>query len=129
FLRLYRRGSLPDRPEAWLVTVSLNLFRNDRATRSRRRRRLDRMRAVAAHSDPPPAPIDAVAAGELRARARRALDRLEPRERQLLVLRAEGYAYRDIAEALELHEASVGTLLARARRAFADAWEGDARAP
>ena len=31
---------------------------------------------------------------------------------------AEGYAYREIARALELNEASLGVFLARARRAF-----------
>lgn len=41
----------------------------------------------------------------------------------MLLLRAEGYSYRDIASALELNEASVGTLLARAVRAFRAAWE------
>ncbi|MBA3258421.1 MAG: hypothetical protein H0T68_03010, partial [Gemmatimonadales bacterium] len=38
--------------------------------------------------------------------------------RSLLLLHTEGYSYRDLAVALGLNEASVGTLLARARRAF-----------
>ena len=44
------------------------------------------------------------------------------------LLQAEGYSYRDIAAALELNEGSVGTLLARARRAFLAAYgrESDA---
>jgi DNA-directed RNA polymerase specialized sigma24 family protein len=42
-----------------------------------------------------------------------------------LLLRAEGYSYRDIATALDLNEASVGTLLARAVRAFRESY-GDA---
>jgi len=37
----------------------------------------------------------------------------------MLLLRAEGYSYRDIAHALHVNETSVGVLLARARRAFA----------
>ena len=28
FVRLYNRGSLPDAPEAWLISVALNLLRN-----------------------------------------------------------------------------------------------------
>jgi RNA polymerase sigma-70 factor (ECF subfamily) len=47
----------------------------------------------------------------------------------MLLLQAEGYSYRDIAAALELHEASVGTLLARARRAFLTAYGSRSDAP
>jgi RNA polymerase sigma-70 factor (ECF subfamily) len=80
-------------------------------------------RGERAMAEPAPSPYDAVAGGESRDRVRAALDRLAERERQLLLLRAEGYAYSDIARALELNEASVGTLLARAKRAFREAWE------
>jgi DNA-directed RNA polymerase specialized sigma24 family protein len=37
---------------------------------------------------------------------------------------AEGYSYRDIAAALDLRETSVGTLLARAKRAFRENYGG-----
>lgn len=94
--KLYQRGSLPGRPDAWLITVALNLFRNARSTVSRRQR--------------------LVTVG--RDRARLALDQLPERERQLLLLMAEGMSYHDMATTLELNEASVGTLLARAKRAF-----------
>jgi RNA polymerase sigma-70 factor (ECF subfamily) len=121
FVRLHRRGSLPDRPEAWLITVALNLFRNARSMESRRRRLLSVSRAAIAHSDPAPDPSrgsDANAAARL---VRHALESLGERERSLLLLRAEGYSYRDIAISLDLTETSIGTLLARARRAFRDA--------
>jgi len=45
------------------------------------------------------------------------------REQRMLLLRAEGYSYRDIASALHLNERSVGALLARARRAFRETYE------
>ena len=64
-----------------------------------------------------------------RDRVRAALDRLSERDRQILLLRAEGYGYRDLAVALDLNEASIGTLLARAKRAFRDAYEGAGDAP
>lgn len=123
FVRLYRRGSLPDAPEAWLITVAMNLLRNDRTTHRRRLRLLTPARGEAALGDPPPAPDQAAEAGEIRRRVRHALDRLAERERALLLLHAEGYRYRDIAAALGLREASVGTLLARARRAFRELYE------
>jgi len=45
------------------------------------------------------------------------------RERRMLLLQAEGYTYRDIATALRIHEASVGTLLMRARLEFRRRYE------
>jgi RNA polymerase sigma-70 factor (ECF subfamily) len=76
-----------------------------------------------------PAPDRLVEGTDERERVRAAIDQLGERERQLLLLRAEGYGYRELAAALDLHEASVGTLLARAKRAFREAYEGIADAP
>ena len=118
YIRLYRRGAMPDVPQAWLVTVALNLFRNARASRNRRRTLLGVVRGELAQADPAPAPDAALLASEQRSAVRAALDRLPERERRLLLLRAEGYSYRELAAALRLNEASVGVLLARARRAF-----------
>lgn len=127
FVRLYERGSLPDTPVAWVITVALNRFRNRAAKHSRRLRLLTAERAARVLSDPPPSPAQAVAHDEARDRVRAALSRLPERDRQMLLLCAEGYRYRDIAAALNINEASVGTLLARAKRAFRDAY-GDADA-
>ncbi len=125
FVKLYRRGSLPDAPEAWLVSVAMNLFRNVKSSRSRRHRLLTLGRGEGVHSDPPPSPEQGVATADARRRVRTALDRLPQRERCMLLLRAEGYSYREIAAALQLNEASVGVLLARARSAFRSTY-GDA---
>lgn len=129
FVRLYRRGSLPDAPEAWLVSVAMNLLRNVRTTEGRRRGLLTLERGEAAHSDSPPSPEAAAVSLDTRRKVRAALDRMPERERSLLLLRAEGYSYRDIAASLELNEASVGVMLARARRAFRDTWEEKPDAP
>ena len=129
FVKLYRRGSLPDAPEAWLISVAMNLFRNVKTTRSRRRRLLTPARSEWSLSDPPPPPDEAVTAESSRRRVRLALDQLPDRERRMLLLQAEGYSYRDIAEALDLNEASVGALLARARRAFRKTYEESFGAP
>jgi RNA polymerase sigma factor (sigma-70 family) len=128
FVRLYRRGALPDAPEAWLISVAMNLFRNAKSSRSRRGRLLTPARSEAVLADPPPSPEQAAIAEESRSRVRAAIDRLSERERRLLLLRAEGYSYRDMAAALGLNEASVGTLLARARHAFRECY-GDPDAP
>ena len=118
FVRLYRRGSMPDAPHAWLVTVALNLYRNAKTKRSRRTRLLTVARSMAVLSDPPAGPAHQLDVAATRQSVRAALDALPERERSMLLLRATGYAYRDIARALDLNEASVGTLLARARQAF-----------
>lgn len=118
FIRLYRRGAMPDAPEAWLISVILNLFRNSRSMESTRHRLLTLERAERVHSDPSAPADSAVQSTETRMRVRKALDDMPERDRQLLLLHAEGYSYRDIAAALTLNEASVGTLLVRARRAF-----------
>jgi RNA polymerase sigma factor (sigma-70 family) len=129
FVKLHRRGALPDHPEAWLITVALNLFRNARSTAVRRRRLLTAARVEATLGDLGPGPAELAEGADERERVRAAVDRLGERERQLLLLRAEGYAYRELAVALGLHEASVGTLLARAKRAFREAYEGSTDAP
>jgi RNA polymerase sigma-70 factor (ECF subfamily) len=51
------------------------------------------------------------------------------RERHMLLLRAEGLSYRDIAAVLLMNPASVGVLLARARRAFRKIYEESSDAP
>jgi RNA polymerase sigma-70 factor, ECF subfamily len=125
FVRLYQRAALPDAPAAWLISVAMNLFRNERGTRGRRRRLLTEALSRHALGDAPGAPDEAALAAETRSRVRTALDRMPERERRLLLLQAEGFSYREIAAGLELHEASVGTLLARARQAFRALYAGD----
>jgi RNA polymerase sigma-70 factor (ECF subfamily) len=122
FVRLHARGAMPDETTAWLITVATNLFRNAQTMRSRRRRLLTEARAVAVLADPAPAPGQGADMGSAD-RVRAAIDRMSERDRQLLLLRAEGCSYREIASALQLNEASIGTLLARAKRAFREAYD------
>jgi RNA polymerase sigma-70 factor, ECF subfamily len=123
FIRLYRRGAMPDRPGVWLITVALNLFRNERSTAVRRHRLLTQAwtGAIAAAEQPTPVPIRE--SGETSERVRLALRALSQRDQEMLLLRAEGYRYHEIAATLSLKESSIGTLLARAKRAFRDAYQ------
>jgi RNA polymerase sigma-70 factor (ECF subfamily) len=43
---------------------------------------------------------------------------MTPRQAELLLLRHEGFDYRELAAALHLNPASVGTLLSRAQETF-----------
>lgn len=120
FVKLLRRGSLPEDPRAWTVSVALNLMRNATSKAARRRRLL----SLARLRPPPELPSERLERSREVARVRSALNSLPTRESQLLLLRSEGYSYREIAAALDLHEASIGTLLARARNAFKEALGG-----
>lgn len=126
-LRLYQRGSMPDNVRAWLAAIAHNLLRNQQR-RGARRRWLLAARPTFALADPAPSPDAAAEAAEGRERVRAALDSLALRDRQMLLLRYEGYSYREIAVALDLAESSVGTLLARARESFRRALKDDRHA-
>ena len=60
---------------------------------------------------------------EDRALARQAIEMLAERDRDALLMREEGLGYEEIAEALDLSVASVGTTLSRARRRLMEAYE------
>jgi RNA polymerase sigma factor (sigma-70 family) len=125
FVRLHERREMPLEPAAWLVTVALNLMRNERATRSRRARLLLPLRGERLLGDAPAGPEEAGDAGDVRRGVRSALERLGERDRRLLLLHAEGYGYREMAHILELNESSIGVFLARARRAFLTVYGGE----
>ena len=103
---------------AWLCRVALN--RGYNALRGQRRAQ-QRMERIAE----PPAQIDPqaeLARAEDRALVRAVIAKLSERQGRLLLLRYAGLSYAEIAGALELAPASVGTLLARAERAFEAAY-------
>ncbi len=117
FVRLHRRGTMPDDPRAWLATVATNLFRDQRR-QARRRAELVLEHGTETHaSEPAAADADALVR-ETRSQVRAALDALPERDRALLLLRHEGYSYRELAQAVGVAESSVGTLLVRATRMF-----------
>jgi RNA polymerase sigma-70 factor (ECF subfamily) len=118
FCKLARRGESGGDPGPWLYRVASNAGLDALRSNSRRRRReesaaVEHRRAVA-----PDSALDSVLREERRARVREILAGLKPRDAQLLMLRAEGLAYKELAEALGIHAASVGTLLARAEAEF-----------
>jgi len=61
-----------------------------------------------------PDPARAAEQADLRQRVRDALDRLAPRDRAVLLLREQGFAHHEIAEAVGTTTKSVGTMIARA---------------
>ena len=68
-------------------------------------------------------PDEDVERGERVARVRNVLERLPLRDRQLLLMREEGFKYEEIAAVIGVAPASVGTLIARALKRFADVYQ------
>lgn len=109
---------------AWLRRVCLNASYNRLRGQQRLADRLARLRRLEApdsQAEDPPL-YEALRAEEQRS-VRRALAALPERQRACLLLRHVGYSYLEIAGALEIAVGSVGVLLARAERTFADAYQ------
>jgi len=103
---------------AWLCRVALNRGYNALRGERRAQQRLVRLAEPPAQLDPQ----DELARSEDRALVRAVIAELPERQGQLLLLRYAGLSYAEIASALDLTAASVGTLLARAERAFEAAY-------
>lgn len=100
---------------AWLFRVGTNAVRD-----------LERERRVRAREDaaaPPDRVVDFEARLQLQQMTRRALQRLLPRMRQVLLLWSEGFSYREMAEITGIEPGYIGVLLQRARAAFRKEYE------
>ena len=114
----------PDNPRPWLFAVALNLVREDGRRAVRQGRRLELLRA----DDPPPqGPDEDFDRNERSAAVRAALATLGERDREALLLKAEGFNYDEIASTLGLSKGAIGTTLARARRRLVEAYRSDGR--
>lgn len=110
----------PDNPRPWLFAVALNLVREDGRRFVRQGRRLQLLKAETLDSSPMP---DSEFDREERVRSvRAALDQLSDRDREALLLKAEGFNYDEIAATLGLAKGAIGTTLARARRRLVEAY-------
>ena len=103
---------------AWLFKTATHLVRD------RYRVGQNRLRLLAEHPvrpSEPDSPERSLERRESRARAREALDGLSPRDREILLMRYSGFSYKEIAAAIDVEPTSIGTLLSRAEKRFAEA--------
>ena len=113
----FGRSSVPaGEARGWLCVAAahtaLNLLRSGR-------RRVSREEAAAADDDAVVSDVaEAVVTLEERSRVRSALARLPRKQAVALVLRHSGLSYADVAAALDLSPASVGTTVRRAESAL-----------
>ena len=110
----------PDNPRPWLFAVALNLVRDDgrRAVRQGRRLQLLKAESPGAASSPE----QDYEQNERRKAVRTALEQLREKDREVLLLKAEGFVYDEIAVATGLARGAIGTTLARARRRLVEAY-------
>jgi RNA polymerase sigma factor (sigma-70 family) len=128
FVRLHRRGTLPDDPRVWLAAVGANMFRDERRRIARQARLRDEHPLDATLMAPAPSADAALVSSEEQASVRAALASLPEREQQMLLLRHEGYSYREVARAVGVRETSVGVMLSRAATSFRAAFLAPHRA-
>lgn len=110
----------PENPRPWLFAVALNLVREDGRRFVRQGRRLQLLKAESPQSAP--TPDDEFDREERQQAVRAALDTLTERDREVLLLKAEGFNYDEIAATLGLAKGAIGTTLARARRRLVEAY-------
>lgn len=110
----------PNNPRPWLFAVALNLVREDGRRAVRQGRRLELLKAESPQSTD--APDEVFERNERTAQVRQALDRLTERDREVLLLKAEGFDYDEIAATTGLAKGAIGTTLARARRRLVEAY-------
>jgi RNA polymerase sigma-70 factor (ECF subfamily) len=119
FWRLYRQPPRRDQNlGGWLYRVATRLGLNALRARRRRQRYEESAGKDALALDPPANPAALVERAQERQQVRRVLSAMKPRAAQVLILRHSGMSYAEIAAALDISPASVGTLLARAEREF-----------
>ena len=121
FLKLYRQR-LPQRPDGnvpgWLYRTATNAG-IDALRAAARRNRLEQAAALDGQRNRrADSSLEQMLREEKQQRVRTVLADLRRGQAQLLLLRASGHSYKELAAALEIEAASVGTMLIRAEAAF-----------
>lgn len=111
----------PLNPKPWLFAVALNLVRDEGRAAVRRQAKLELLKGEM-DGAASPAPDESLEQDERRVLVRDALDELAEQDRAVLLMKAEGLNYDEIAAATGLSKGSIGTTLARARKRLVEAY-------
>jgi RNA polymerase sigma-70 factor (ECF subfamily) len=119
FCKLARQRSRRDGDHlvAWVYRVAMHAGLDAVRSNARRKRREEEAGAESLRLRAPGA-LEQLLQQERCARVQEVLAALKPRDAQLLLLRASGLAYRELAQSVGIQAGSVGTLLARAEAEF-----------
>lgn len=115
----------PESPRSWIFTVAANLARDEARSAIRRKKHLTLLKAEAeaeAAAQDAPDPVGEMDRATRTDAARRAIETLGERDREVLLLWHAGLSYREIAAGTGLALGAIGTTLARARRRLAEAY-------
>jgi RNA polymerase sigma-70 factor (ECF subfamily) len=121
FSKLARRSTLLVSREnltAWMYRVATNAGLDALRAAGRRRKTEEAANAERLRAGTQPGALEELLRAERSGRVREVLTAMKDRDAELLLLRTDGMAYREIAHALGVQPSSVGTLLARAEREF-----------
>lgn len=121
FCRLSSRPALfraESHVDAWLYRTAVNLGLDALRMEARRRRNERAAGHEAARNSSGGDPLEDVLRAEQQTRVQAVLAGLKPVSAKLLILRHAGFSYGELAGALKIKPASVGTLLARATNEF-----------
>lgn len=119
FLRLSRASPREESVRAWLFRTGVNFVLDAGRTKRRQLRILGAAPDRVPVGEASPQPDEELDRRERRERVASALDALSERDRRVLLLRAEGFLYREIADELGITTQSVGSVLLRATRKLA----------
>lgn len=121
FLKWWRHPAAhSDHAEGWIYRTAIR-HALDELRRFRRRQRVERLLGSAASS--PATPEHVYATSSEQQRVQTVLASLRRRDAEALLLRHAGLSYRELAAALKVDPAYVGSLLVRAQHAFRKAYD------
>lgn len=120
FCKLYSQpAAVWSNPASWLYRTATNVG-IDAIRASSRRTRHEKAASLHLQSSAPgePDPLHSVLNEEQRRQIRAVLTSMKPAQAQLLLMRAGGSSYKELAEAIGVAPGSIGTLLNRAEAEF-----------